>query len=52
MTQTSGWGGRLLVEEGPRTTAPVPCHSGGSADPGPVYSYRTSWVRVLPSGAV
>ena len=42
MTGTSGWGGLFRVEKGPRTTAPVPCHSSGSASPGPLYSYRTS----------
>ena len=51
ITQTSSLGDLLCVEEGPRTTAPVPCHYGGSAGPRPMYSYRTSWVRVLPSGA-
>ena len=51
MTRTRGWEGLVRVEEKPRTTTPVPCHSGGSAGLGPLYSYRTSWVRVLPSGA-
>ena len=41
MRRTSGWGGLLRLPEGPRTTAPVPCHSGGSAGLGPRYSYRS-----------
>ena len=47
MTRTSGLGGLLVVDEGPRTTAPVPYPSAGSVGLGPMYSYRTSWVRVL-----
>ena len=50
MKRTSGWGGLLRVES-PCTSAPVPCDSGGSASPGPLYSYRTSLVQMLPSGA-
>ena len=35
MRRTSGWGSLLQLPDGPPTTAPVPCHSGGSVGPGP-----------------
>ena len=52
MTPTNGWGGLLQVEDGPPTTATVPCHSGGSAGLGPLYLYCTSRVCVLPSSPI
>ena len=47
-TLTTNWVGCNTLG-GRGTTAPVPCHSGNSASLGPLYSYYTSQVCVLPS---
>ena len=49
MRRTSGWGRFLRLPDGPLTTAPVPCHPGGSASLGPRYWYRRSgWGGGVP----